>query len=348
MASDTVPSLKSILPKEKFRQQLHISGINMLTECGQRFFYRYILGIRRPPSAFLLVGTSTHHSVTRNLDNKIETGELLPRPDALGAAEEKFDAEQKSQSIELESDEKKEGLTLDQVLGEARDKAVSLAGLHYDQAAPGIQAKRTERKFSINMDSFLRQRAADMHKAADTVDDNFMAKRLHNQARAMNAAARGGIDFAGEQDIVEERQDDKVMRLIVRDTKTSGKSPSKSFMDGSSTAGIADDSDQLTGYALASQVIDGKLPDMMVLDYLVRTPARHDLKYVPTKTLRTMDDVQVFLNRFANAVQAYRTGVFVPAKADWWGCSEKWCAYWSMCPYAKRPTLVQINTEVPK
>ena len=320
----------------------------MLTDCGQRFFYRYILGIKRPPSAFMLVGTSTHRSVTRNLDNKIETGDLLKRDEAIGAAEEKFDAEQKLTPIELEADDKREGLSLDTVLAEARDKSVSLAGLHYDQAAPTINAKRTERKFSINMDSFLRERARDLHTAASSLDDKYMAKRLHSQAKAMNSAARTGIDFAGEQDILEERVDDQFIKLIVRDTKTSGKSPSKSFMDGSATAGIADDSDQLTGYALASQVIDGKLPDLMVLDYLVRTPARHDLKYVPTKTVRTMDDVQVFLNRFANAVQAYRTGIFVPAKADWWGCSEKWCAYWSMCPYAKRPTLIQIQTEVPK
>lgn len=341
--------MNSVVPKlPKVRQQLHISGINMLTECGQRFFYRYILGIKRAPSAFLLVGTSTHHSVTKNLDNKIETGELLKRGDALGAAEEKFDAEQKIQSIELEPDEKRVGLSLESVLGEARDKAVSLAGLHYDEAAPKINAKRTERKFAINMDSFLRDRATDLHKAADTLDDKFMAKRLHAQAKAMNAAARGGLDFAGEQDIVEERQDDQFIKLVIRDTKTSGKSPSKSLMDGSTSAGIADDSDQLSGYALASHVIDGKLPDLMVLDYLVRTPARHDLKYVPTKTVRTMDDIQTFLNHFANAVQAYRTGIFVPAKADYWGCSEKWCAYWNICPYAKKPTLVQIQTEVPK
>lgn len=349
----TVPKLSEIMPKQKLRQQLHISGINMMSECGQRFFYRYVLGIKRPPSAFLLVGSSTDESVTKNLDNKIETGELLPRSDVLGIAEAKFDALQKADPIELDPDEKKEGLSVETVLGEAKDKTVALAGLHHDEAAPKIQAKRTQRKFSINMDAFLRDRAKELHTAAETVQDGYTAKRLHAQARAMNATARVGLDFAGEQDIVEEYNgqlafEGQGAQLVIRDTKTSGKSPLKSIMDGSDKPGIADDSDQLTGYALASHVIDGKLPDLMVLDYLVRTPARHDLKYIPTKTTRDMSDVQVFLNRFANAVQAYKTGVFVPAKADWWGCSEKWCAYWSMCPYAKRPKIVQIKTEVPK
>lgn len=317
---------------------MHISAINMMAECGQRFFYRYILGIRRPPSAFTLVGTSTHHSVTKNLDNKIETGDLLPRNFAIGAAEEKFDAEQKRQPIELDPDEKKEGLSLTEVLGEARDKTLSLAGLHYDQAAPKIQPVRTERQFSVNMDEFLRTRAKELHAAADTLTDVFMAKRMHAQAASMNAAAKLGMDFAGAQDIVEKGPH----YLVIRDTKTSTKSPSKSLLDGNDKPGVADDSDQLSGYATASLVVDGTLPDLMVLDYLVRTPGRHDLKYVPTKTARTMTDVQMFLNRFANAVQAYRSGVFVPAKSDWWGCSEKWCGYFSICPYAKRPASVLV------
>jgi hypothetical protein len=164
------------------------------------------------------------------------------------------------------------------------------------------------------------------------------------------------MDVAGEQDIREELYSvdttDHVTRhshtLVIRDTKTSGKSPTKSLMDGSGSPGIADDSDQLTTYALASLVLDKKLPDLMVLDYLIYTPARHDTKYVQTKTVRDMNDVNTFLNRFANAVHAYRSGVFVPAKADYWGCSEKYCGYWSMCPYAKRPhsvaqPLVQIS-----
>lgn len=121
-------------------------------------------------------------------------------------------------------------------------------------------------------------------------------------------------------------------------------------MDGNPNGGIADDSDQLTTYALASLVFDKKLPDLMVLDYLIRTPARHDLKYVPTKTTRDMSDVNVFLNRFANAVHAYRRGIFVPAKADYWGCSAQYCGYFDMCPYSKKPKqftvvkpLVQIE-----
>jgi hypothetical protein len=42
--ADATQALKSITPK--LREQLHISGINMMSECGKRFEFRYVLGIR--------------------------------------------------------------------------------------------------------------------------------------------------------------------------------------------------------------------------------------------------------------------------------------------------------------
>jgi len=366
MSEAVVPPIMAIRPKAKQRKQIHVSSINMANDCGQRFFYRYILGIKSPPNAFLLIGKSTDESVTRDLDHKIETGELLRREDVLEISAAKFELEQKNEPIELDEDEKKEGKSLAQVLGEAKDKAVCLSGLHHDEAAPRIQAVRTRRKFSVDMDAFLRLRAKELHQAANAAPDKYAAKLLHDQARSLNAAARDGVDFVGEQDIQEIQRvpADPALRsmhvppnldlklgwtelLVIRDTKTSAKSPTPSFLDGNDKPGTADDSEQLTAYAVASHVVDGKLPDRMVLDYLVRTnAAKPTVKYVPTATTRNLDDVQVFLNRFTNLIHAMKTGVFVPANQSWWGCSARWCGYADRCPYFKKPKLVQIAAEV--
>lgn len=347
--TDASSLLKGITPKK--REQLHISGVNMLSECGKRFEFRYILGIRRPPAAFMHIGTAVDTSVSRDLQNKIDTGELLKRDDAVEIAAETFKAQVEADPIELDVDEKAAGKPMNTVLGEAQDKTVALAGLHYDAAAPLIQATRVQRKFAIDMDKWLRTRARQLHASGDETQDKAAASILHSEARALNAAARVGLDCAGEQDVVEIMESGNSNKgfvpgefslLHIRDTKTSGKSPTKSLMDGNKQPGIADDSDQLTTYAMASLVLDGKLPDAMFLDYLIYTPARHDTKYVPTKTVRDLNDINVFLNRFANAVHAYKRGVFVPAKADWWGCSQKYCGYWDMCPYSKKPKQIQI------
>lgn len=351
--TDATRAIKSITAKK--REQLHISAITMLEECGKRFEFRYVLGIRRPPAAFMHVGTAVDKTVADDLGHKIKHGELMKRKDVIDLAASTLETEQKRMPIELDPDDKREGKTVEEVIDEARDKSMALAGLHYDKAAPVIQATHVQRKFSIDMDTWLRKRAKQLHNEGEKAEDNFRAKLLHSEAAALNAASRGGLDLAGEQDIVEQIIADPKnfplfegkelpKGLVVRDTKTSGKSPTKSYMDGNENGGIADDSDQLTTYALASLVLDGKLPDLMALDYLVYTPKKHDTKYVPTKTIRDMTDVNTFLNRFSNAVHAYRRGIFVPAKADWWGCSETYCGYWSMCPYAKRPKqFVQIG-----
>jgi hypothetical protein len=349
---DASKALKSITPKT--RTQFHISGINMLNECGKRFEFRYILGIRRPPGFFMAVGSAVHDSVASNLGSKIEKKELLPRKDYIDLAATVFEKICEKDKPELDADDR--GRDYKEVRGENKDKSLDLAGVHYDKAAPELNPSQVNRKFSIDMDRWLMQRGKAMHAAAADESDPYRRKLLDMEGAAMIAASRFGMDLAGEQDIVETevvvlktRSDEPTLafpprdRLIIRDTKTSTKSPQKSIMDGSDGPGIADDSDQLTTYALAELVLDKKLPDLMVLDYLVRTTKRHDLKWIPTKTIRTMEHINTFLNRFANAVFAYRKGIFVPAKADWWGCSEQYCGYWNMCPYAKRP----VSTLVP-
>jgi len=352
--SDATQALKSITPKK--REQLHISGVNMLEECGKRFEFRYILGIRRPPAFYVPVGSAVHGSITANLQHKITTKELMKRSDLIDYAATAFERQIDKEKPELDPDDKREGKSYETVKGENKDKSLALSGLHYDEAAPNIQAKSVERRFSIDMDAWLRKRAKALHAQADLEQDPYHAKLLHSEARALNSASRSGLDLAGEQDVVEEIIADPShfplltgtlpTGIVIRDAKTAAKSPTKSLLDGSESPGIADDSDQLTTYALASLVLDKKLPDLMVLDYLVYTKAKNT-KYLATKTTRNMDDINTFLNRFANAVHAYKRGIFVPAKADWWGCSEKYCGYWSMCPYAKRPKLVQIG-DVPK
>src|SRR6266446_4259177 len=109
--SNAVSQLASITPKR--REQLHISGINMLSECGKRFEFRYVLGIRRPPAAFMHIGTAVDTSVSRDLQNKIDTGELLKRPDAIEIAAATFNEREDKEPFELDPDEKRAGLSKD-------------------------------------------------------------------------------------------------------------------------------------------------------------------------------------------------------------------------------------------
>jgi hypothetical protein len=96
--------------------------------------------------------------------------------------------------------------------------------------------------------------------------------------RAHIASSRQGFSLVGEQDIQElyptpfGDRSPYPERLVIRDSKTSKKSPNKD---------AAENSDQLGVYALASQILDGRLPDEMTLDYLVQTP-KTQKRYVKT------------------------------------------------------------------
>ncbi|HSW40818.1 MAG TPA: PD-(D/E)XK nuclease family protein [Acidobacteriota bacterium] len=125
------------------------------------------------------------------------------------------------------------------------------------------------------------------------------------------------LDLVGRLDIQEAD--------TVRDTKTSGKTPSED---------VAEKSLQLKAYALAVQVLDGKAPGKVFLDYLIdtKTPKTATFEHSPD-----IDDFQAVLNRVEVISMAMTRGVFVPVEPDHWCCSEKFCGYWNTCKYIRRP-----------
>lgn len=121
------------------------------------------------------------------------------------------------------------------------------------------------------------------------------------------------MDLVGAIDIQEAR--------TIRDTKTTGKTPSED---------IAHKSLQLTAYALAVAKIDGTAPEKVMLDYLI------DNKTPVAKTYqseRGPEDFQIFLNRVEALIIAIEKGVFLPVSPDHWMCNPKWCGYASSCKF---------------
>ena len=321
--------LASITPK--VRKQLHQSGLEMLSKCGIQFEFRYLKGMKRKPNAFLICGTATDAAVTTDLNHKIETGELEQEDVLLDIARDRIEHHPEKDDIELEEDE-----TAGTVIAETKDKAVRLVKAHHGEIAPTIQPTHTARKFSINMDRWLRGKGKAIHEQAEQSDNPWLKRVLHQQAAHLNAAARDGFDFVGEQDVVEKSE----TSLVIRDTKTSKKSPNQD---------VADQSNQLSAYALASQVLDGKLPDSLKLDYLI--DLKKSTKTMTIETVRDDESTMAYLNRLVNGITSIRSGVFVPAPDQAWWCAQKWCAYFNLCPHVKHQVttvgsgLVQIASQ---
>jgi len=100
----------------------------------------------------------------------------------------------------------------------------------------------------------------------------------------------------------------------------------------------ADDSEQLSMYALAAKTLDGEIPDLR-MDLLIKTKVPKSLSL---STSRTDADLGVLLRRVEAHANAIEKGVYHPAPADHWICSTKFCGYARTCPFFRRRVVVAI------
>jgi hypothetical protein len=312
------------------RRQLHQSGVEMAGKCGMQFYYRYIEGKKRRPSSYLICGIATDRSVGTDLDKKIATGELEQEDVLLDVARDAVETYPNKENLELDEEEK--GKSINDVLGATKDKAVRFVKAHHGQVAPAMFPFQTARQFSIDLDAMLRARASELHIAAEEEAVPIRKAALHNQARYLNVAARDGMDFVGEMDIVERFSESTIHPgpiQVIRDLKTSKKSPS---------AGTADGSHQLTAYSLASFVIDGFLPDAVRLDYLI--DLKGGVKCAEQISVRDQRDVLNYVNRIVSVVSMMQSGIFVPAPSTAWWCDKRYCGYYEQCPYVRNQVQI--------
>lgn len=272
------------------KPQLHVSAINMLGFCGEQFRRRYIEKEKVPPGIAAVVGKATDRTVTRDLESKKNTGDLLQSEEVIDLAATLFKEEvEGDEGLRTLPEEIATAGSMEALIGKAKDKAIRLSFAHHKGLAPSITPTHLQRAFTLNLTGFP-------------------------------------VDIAGTIDI-------QSLELPVRDTKTAGKTPA---------AGVAEESDQLTVYAMAVHVLDQEpLPIRVGLDYLV------DLKMPTAKTFsssRGKEDFGPFLRRVETSVKAIQAGIFVPVKQNDPLCSPKYCGFHSTCPYVRRPVSVAVGS----
>ncbi len=107
----------------------------------------------------------------------------------------------------------------------------------------------------------------------------------------------------------------------IRDLKTAKRSPSQSDVDVNQ---------QLTAYDLA-KTKQGKKPDEVIIDAVTKTKKPKVVTVVSTRTPKDHDRLVARLGAMEKAIAA---GNFVPTDPTNWNCDERFCGYYSTCPYA--------------
>lgn len=184
---------------------------------------------------------------------------------------------------------------LNRTKGAAQDQTIQLVGAHHYELAPKIQPIAIERKWVL-------------------------------------AAPDYPYDMAGTIDIDEEKRifvgdgKDWITKSGIRDTKTRKTNLGQKEVDYS---------EQYTFYALAKFMLDGKMPDYVAQDNILKPTKRRDAYCISYESTRTKDDFKVVMKRFDQANKIIKAGIFTPAnQADWW-CSKDFCGFAAdgSCPF---------------
>lgn len=162
------------------KPQLHVSMLNTLARCGIQFQRRY--GHRfgvwheeeiRPPSVALAVGSSVHKGVEANLRSKMENKEFLSAQELSSIVSDQIDGFWSGGMFFSDDDAKR----VQEIYGEAKDLAISLAVLHHEQIAPQITPLALEEKFVINLDGYPIDLSGTKDvRTADSIRDTKTAK----------------------------------------------------------------------------------------------------------------------------------------------------------------------------
>jgi len=94
--------------------------------------------------------------------------------------------------------------------------------------------------------------------------------------------------------------------------------------------GKADTSPQPTIYRELIRHETGRYPDKMSFEVFTKTKTPVHQSVITT---RQSEDFQVLIYRAKIMLQMIEQGIFPPAPADSWTCSQKWCGFYFTCPH---------------
>jgi RecB family exonuclease len=122
---------------------LSASSIDTFLRCPQQWAYRYVDGLKRPPSIAIVQGSSLHKAAEHNYAYKVETHEDLPTEEVLDVCRDAFLKE--SEAVE-DWEDSKPSVALDETIG--------ITTAYQTELAPSVQPVHVEREIVLTDDSW--------------------------------------------------------------------------------------------------------------------------------------------------------------------------------------------------
>jgi RecB family exonuclease len=124
------------------KPHLSFTQIGLFLRCPRAYEYRYVEGLKTPPSGAMVQSRAWHEAVERNYRQKVETGTDLPLSDMQETFAEAFARAVAAEQPVLDDDETPGGL---------KDQGVRIVETHHREIAPGVTPMLVEERFRVNL-----------------------------------------------------------------------------------------------------------------------------------------------------------------------------------------------------
>ncbi len=149
-------------------KHISVSQIKMFLRCPLQYKFRYIDGLKVPPTSSLTLGKSIHSALEGNYRQKIESKQDLPMDQVTDIFADSWD----SQVGETTFSE-------DEKPGDTKDDGVKLVSTYHEKISPTIQPKLVEHEFNLNFSnvSYTLKGILDVVDHMGTIIDHKTTKR---------------------------------------------------------------------------------------------------------------------------------------------------------------------------
>jgi len=124
------------------KRHLSATQIGMFLRCPRQYEFRYMQGLKQPPSGAMVQSKVWHRTVEENYRQKIESAKDLPLPRM-----EEFYAAQYEEALKAEEIAFEAGTNP----GRLKDQGVAITAAHHLLIAPKVRPLLVEERFCINL-----------------------------------------------------------------------------------------------------------------------------------------------------------------------------------------------------
>lgn len=170
---------------------LSVTQLNMFLRCPKQYEFRYIEGIKIPPSGAMIEGSAYHSTVAGDLNSKLASGKLLQDSEIADIFSDSFEYHiRKGLLLEDEEDYQFEEIDWEErTPGEVKDEGVALAKLYHQKVAGTLNPVEVEQKQFMTVAGIPFVLIADVVESERIIDHKVAKRRQYEDALRTNLQA---------------------------------------------------------------------------------------------------------------------------------------------------------------